>query len=442
MSAGRRYIKPAIVPAILVLGMVVAWFSWQHRAGKERILQTSRLQCEHALIRRDLVSAAEHLTRCQSLAPDSPTTYLHAARLARLTARVNDAEQILIAWERQHGRSPDITLEHALLKASYQECDATLEWYLLSRAHGTGRDRVCILEVLGDAYRRSYRLPEAKACFDQCLALQAENVAALVARAWLWKRIHQDARARADLEQAVAVNPDHDVAGQRLAELLLEKRLGAPNEAERHFQQLHARQPNNPVVLLGLARCRRALGDLDAALVFLEPLISSDQPDFHALIERGQIAMELAQPTEAIEWLRRAAEKAPHNREAQYNLAVCHQQLGNKDLAARCQWEVARIEADLKRLEELIQTLAVGQADDVPARIEIGRILLRHDREEEGLRWLSMVLQADQRNRAAHEELVNYYERKGMQSQAQSHREMLACIPSSAAVRPTKGFLP
>src|SRR5262249_52694005 len=159
-----------------------------------------------------------------------------------------------------------------------------------------------------------------------------------------------------------------------------------------------ARQPDNPAVLRGLARCRSELGQLDQARQLLDALLVTNPHDAESLFERGRLAMQLDQPVEAEDWLRKAMVEAPNHFELNYSLYLCLQQRGKQEEAAKQSARVKWLQTQLRRLAEL--TNKIGESpQDAGLRYEVGRIFLETGQDQEGLRWLASALHEDPRHR-------------------------------------------
>lgn len=197
--------------------------------------------------------------------------------------------------------------------------------------------------------------------------------------------------------------------------------IGAGTRA--HFEQLRARQPDNPAVLRGLARCRWDLGQLDEARQLLDSLLAAHPREAEALYDRGRLAMQLDQPAEAEAWLRKAVVEAPHHYEASYSLYQCLQRRGNNEEAAKQLARLERLQAQLDCLTEL--TKKIGDSPrDAGLRYEVGLIFLDTGQDHEGLRWLASAVQEDPGHSPTHLALAGYYERTGNSSMAARHRRL------------------
>jgi tetratricopeptide (TPR) repeat protein len=195
-------------------------------------------------------------------------------------------------------------------------------------------------------------------------------------------------------------------------------------EAVGPFEELRRRQPDNPAVLLGLAKCRRQLGQPDEARQLLDAVLAQNPEDAQALAEQGKLALAAGQASEAEAWLRRAAERAPRDREIVYNFVQCLRQLGKDDEADRCAALLKEIDADQRRMNRLVLEV-MQRPRDAELRYEAGMIFLRNGLTDDGLSWLAMALENDPRHRRAREALAEHYERSGRPDLAAPHREAL-----------------
>src|SRR5207249_199343 len=114
----------------------------------------------------------------------------------------------------------------------------------------------------------------------------------------------------------------------RLGEVLLEK--VHPLGAREHFELLRKRRPEDPAVLLGLARCRSLLSDFDSARDLLDKLLKKHPRHAEALVQRGKLALEQGNPKEGEAYLRKAVAQDPASPEALYGLVLCLRQGGRK----------------------------------------------------------------------------------------------------------------
>ena len=376
-----------------------------------------------AVQQRDFVQAQAHLGLCLKVWPTGARTHFLAARAAWRSGRYDEAEEHLAVCQRQQATDA-LQRERALMRA--QRGDRSVEDFLWSRVEQDDSDTALILEVLIQNYISTYRLTRALDALNLFLRRQPNDVQALLGRGWVWEQFFYFGNAVADYLRAVEVDPENDAARLRLAETLLV--TGPASAALDQFERLRQRQPAKPAVLLGLARCRRQLGQLNDARSLLDGLLArlpSETPDKDAAVlsERGRLALDEGKPAQAENWLRQAVALATYDRQTNYSLYQCLQQQGRTDQACQCRVTFERIDADLKRIDEVFKEVLRAPYD--PAlRSEAGVIFLRNGEPEKGLRWLSMALQQDPWHRPTHRALANYYQRSGRLDLAARHRQL------------------
>jgi Tfp pilus assembly protein PilF len=395
---------------------------------------------EEALDRGDFGQAEAHIKLVLESRPNNPEAHLLAARIARRailpvlpragealgfslatsTGRsvgsYDKAQQHLTKFKKLGGVAELFNLEQDLLKAQsggLPQVEADLKALVAQDPPETE----LILEALVKGYLQAYRLHEALACLDQWLE-RNDDVQALIWRGWVHERLRQTLAAKADYLRALELDPDKDDARLRLAEMLIGS---APAEAAAHFEILNRKQSADPSVTLGLAQCRRALGDTREARRLLDQLLARQPRYSPALLERGMIAMEESQPAEAERWLRQAVALDPYGRLTNYHIYLCLEQLGKKDEAQKVKAKLDKVIEDLKLMDET--TAKVSAAPHDPRwRYEAGMILMRNEQKEEGLRWLLSALEVDPRHAPTHAALADYYDREGKRDLATYHR--------------------
>jgi tetratricopeptide (TPR) repeat protein len=352
--------------------------------------------------------AVRHLQTCLRVWPDSPEVLLLSARAARRAGSYDEAERFLEKYRQARGVDDAGSFEQLLLSA---ERDA-------DQAAAVCRRRVeqddpaapLILEALARGYLRQYRLVEARFCLDRWLQKQPDNPQALSMEGQFHLDYeHAPDRALDSYRRAVELDPDHEEARQGLAIVLLETKSFA--EALPHLETLHRRYPDGLRVQVGLAECRDALGEPDAAQRLVDDILAR-QPDYApALAVKGQLAVERGQYDEAEKWLRQAVSRAPADHRARYSLTLCLMQSGQSEEAKRSEAELRVWEEDAKRFNEIVTRDMVKNPQDPELHFQLGRLLLRSGHREEGLRWLRSALRLDPGYEPARQALKEYLEK-------------------------------
>src|SRR5262249_47620391 len=150
-------------------------------------------------------------------------------------------------------------------------------------------DRPWILEALAQGYIKTHYLPEALHCLDQLLECRPNHVQALVFRGRVQERLERSQEALVDYRSALQLDPQQDEIRLLLAESLVQ--MAQAKEALSHFEFLNERQRGHPGVLLGLARCRRDLGEVDEARGILDALLKVQPQLVQALVLRGKLEL-------------------------------------------------------------------------------------------------------------------------------------------------------
>ena len=412
--------RRAVVSAGLSLALAVS----AAYGGRAMWLEHHLSAAEQAAERRDFASARNHLAPYLAAYPDSGPAHFLAARNARRDGRPDEATAHLEACRQMHYRPQDVDLERVLLKVQRGE---PFDDYLRERVEHDDPDSVLILEVLADVYLRNYRLWDALWSLDRYLELHPVEVKALIGRAFVWEKLNSFADAESDYRRALEIDPDNDTARLRFADLLLNRR-GTPDQAATEYERLRARDEDSPAYLLGLAGCRRKAGRLGEARQLLATLLRRHPHYPGALTEMGRVAQDDDKPAEAIDWLLQAIEAAPTDRVAYSTLLNCLRLTGREQEERDCRAVLERLDADLKRIDELTRA-ALGRPYDPDLRCELGILFLRNGEEAEGRRWLGLALEQDPAHKGAHRALAEHFEAKGKPELAAPHRRFVPKEP-------------
>jgi Tfp pilus assembly protein PilF len=386
----------ALVGLAAYLGGGRFWRDYQRRTAQK------------ALNRRDFAEARSRLARCLQSWPDDPELRVLAAQAARRDGDYEEADKHLGRCAQIGGNQDAISLERAMLAAQWGD-PARVEDYLLSRLRKEPPEADLICEALAQGYLKTHRLPEALHCLDRWLEHQPDNARALLWRGQVLERWNDPEGAVASYRRAVAVDPDNEKARRSLALALV--RCDRAAEAVERLESLQG-QGADTVILLGLARGRRSLGEGDEARRLLDEVLAAEPHNAEALGERGKLALQTGRAAEAEGWLRQALALDPYDRETNYAYYLCLRQQGREEEAARAREAVERIRADLQRVSELRQRIAASPRD-AGLRCEIGVIFLRNGQPREGVRWLESALQVDPGHGEARHALARYSQQTG-----------------------------
>jgi tetratricopeptide (TPR) repeat protein len=382
----RRTLRGALVAAALLAAALAVGGVAARRHWTADLLRRG----EAALAAREYGQAKDHLERYLAIRPDDARARLLAARAARRLREYDRAREHLRRCRQDGGDAAAVEIEHALI--DLQQGDASRVEALRLRSRADDELALVVLEAVIQYDLDTYRLRLAQDGLNRYLARRPDDLHALLGRGYLWEKLLSFADALADYRRAAAAHPDSERARERLAATLLI--AGTPGEALEQYQWLAARWPDRADVRLGLARCRRRLGQYDEAGALLDGLLADAPEDGHVLWERGQVELDQGRPADAEEWLRKALRHIPHDRKVTHSLYRCLLELGRAEEAGAFDARTAQLDADLKRLDEVCREV-MRRPDDAALRCEGGLLFLRNGERREGVRWLQMALKLD-----------------------------------------------
>src|SRR5262249_5166175 len=165
------------------------------------------------------------------------------------------------------------------------------------------------------------------------------------------------------------------------------------------------------------------LGQIDESRRALERALQCDPRHIDARWQLGELEVRSNHPEEALRWIAPLFEQWPEDSRLATTMAQALQQAGRTDEANKCWESVRKWQKSIDGLGMLIDRI---HADPTNAelRYEVGLLLLRCQSREDGLAWLSSVLQFDPMHRKTHRALADYYSKIGQSEQAERHRRL------------------
>ena len=392
----------------------VGWWSWQHFwiGGPLR-------RAEASWNKHRLAEALQHLAVGLQRAPRDPDMALLAARVARRLGDLDAAEEFLQWAAAASTPSAIAALERELLDLARRGLSGPAETKLRATADQLSQERSLILEALAEEHVKQYRVPTALALLDQALAAMPDNAVALRLRGRLHLQLADYPEAVRDLRRAADVDPD-DADGQQL---LADSLVKAGRFAEALPLLKRARQPHEAGILVRLAICSAAQGDLDQAQSLLLQALEQQSNYSVAMLELGRIHFERGHVEAAESWLRKALAADPADRRTHHLLVQCLR-LQRKDRQAdEQQAKAVQVVADLTRLRQILTDDLAKRPNDADLCHELGALHLRNGQPRPGVHWLEQALKIEANHRATHRALAQYYDQAGQADRAASHRE-------------------
>jgi Tfp pilus assembly protein PilF len=418
--------------ALLLLVIGGAGYASYRYLRAERDFQAAEAACG----RRDFGQARWLLESYLNDWPDSTRAHFLLARTARRSGLPMMAEHQLETCQRLEGPTERIALERTLLEVQQGGISRATEARLRQQITQNHPDSLQILEALSGGCLISYRFAAALVYLNEWLQREPGNY-----QAYLWRSMAHERRldfgsAADDARKAMTLEPDLLEAKVRLAQVLFLKKDF--QESAELFEPLYARQPENPVVALGLARAQINLNQTQAAERILDELVRRYPNDAPVLLERGRLALQVEQAGAAERWLRRAAGHAPYDYQTNYTLFLCLRQLDQTEEARKVEKHLKQLTADSARFRELSERLQ-QYPYDLSVRCEIARIYLSEGQNREAVRWLRSALKIDPACQPASQLLADYYESSGQPAQAATYRRLAKGMEAASSVRMPQG---
>lgn len=242
------------------------------------------------LERYEFEEAQQHLDLYLKVHPRSAAGHLLAAQTARRRDAYDEAETHLAAYLQLEGMTEAAARERLLVTA--QQGDLTeMEGLLTARTGPGDPEAVLVLEALAKGYLNRFWEVEALECLNPLLDRQPGHYRALLMRARVFENqalkgeTEREQDALRDYEKAVELKPMFE-ARLGLAGTLY--RLGRPRDALIEYERLRQEQPPNVEALLGAARCRYSLNEVDEARRLLDLALEQCPADAAAALERGR----------------------------------------------------------------------------------------------------------------------------------------------------------
>ena len=380
---------------------------------------------ERALKNYDFDQAHGELQLYVKVRSGDADVHLLAAQIARRCDAYDEAEKHLREAFQQSGMTEGFALERSLLSAQQGNFEA-VERSLWGRTGPDYPEAVLVLEALAKGYANHNRQAQTLFCLNLLLERDPNHPYALLARARAWedRAAHgekdRDEDALRDFEKAVELRPTFD-ARFGLAGALY--RVGRVRDALSQYEQLHQLRPAQIEVVLGLARCRYSLHEVQESKRLLQEVLDAQPDHAGALLELGRALLHEGQLGEAESLLRRAVTYSPpYQTEPLRVLCRCLEAEKKPEESRQFTDELERREAAVIDVERL--TAQAGREPlNVSLRYDIALKLIALGREEDGIAALKSVLDLDPRHVPANERLANYFEKLGQTDRAaQYHR--------------------
>jgi Flp pilus assembly protein TadD/mono/diheme cytochrome c family protein len=296
-SAPTRYGRRAVICAVVILGIGSFLFF-----GRGIMAWSARRMAAHQMNVGAISTSQRWLTWSAWFDSDNGGTQLMQAACFRRLEQAGWREALQLA-EQNGAPAAKIDQEQRLgaIQSGQVTEDVESEMVALLEA-GVPPHEVCTAVVQGYL---AHEAPEKAKALLEAWARDHPGDANLAYMAGIrWRWLGDRANAEREFRNAVASQPQHELARMALAQLLEEQhRL---DEALEQCVELAARFPANEPALSSLARLLRKQGRLDEARTVLKPLISRPDPPLVVVAEMALIEFESGSYEKAERWFERA----------------------------------------------------------------------------------------------------------------------------------------
>ena len=366
-------------------------------------------------------TAADHLRLCMGVWPENREVLLLSSRVARRSGAWEEADLLLDRYWNRYGDEDALAFERLLLRATRGELETAAPLLIARMTTGTPDARLAREAlVIGLLYR--FRWVEAELNLEGWLAASPEDTIAWVLRGKLQEQRSATSDALLSFRKVVELDPEHDEARLRMTTLLLQLRQG--EEALAHIDELRARLPDHPDVQVQWVRALALQGRTEESRAALDECLQRFPEFAPALAERGAIAVQAGDDRAAEDDLARVTRLAPGDYTSRQQYALVLARNGKPVEAAREREAIRQLEADQKRIDQLIGGPLQTRPNDPEVPHEIAMIALRSGQPSEGLRWLQAALQVDPGYAPSHQILAGYYQNTGNPALAARHRAL------------------
>jgi tetratricopeptide (TPR) repeat protein len=400
----RRSVVVAVLCLLILAGLTYfvfypSWTGWrQWRAAQE------------ALDDYDLPRAREILRDYLATRPrDAEGHFL----LARTTRRAGDYDEAVRLREKaaRLGAIPElIELERQLQEVQQIGVLGQTGELLKMYAHRRHPEEKYVLEALFKGDRGTLNMNRATVWLNLWVERFPDDWLPRLWRGEILESFAHFEAATADFQRVLELKPGRDEALLHLGQIALLDR-GRYADAQRYLGQYLVKHPDDPQALLGLARCQKGQGELDAAAATSRRILQKDAGHAEAAQMLGSIELEGGRLEEALRWLRLAERGKADEGETAHQLSLVLRRLGKSAEADAQEKRFQKIDAANRALEKNL-TAMLKTPRDPALRHQMGVAHLTLGHEEQAVKWFLSALYEDPAYKPSHQALADYYARR------------------------------
>ena len=428
-AKSKKYVPPVLAYAVIALCLIVTGSIGLIVVYPQIKAAYHWRRAQEAIDRFDLAKAKEHLSKCSEVWTSSGETEFLMARTCRRAGDVDSARQHLKKAKHLNWVAEQIQLEYLLIQAQTALLPSVEERLkgLLTEGH---QDDRLILEALVVGSFQGHFLQKA---YQWSTVWVEQHPDDWEARFYYASALEGGLRhdipdanemAAIEFQKALELNPYFPDIHLHLAQVFLLNNRS--RDALPHFQEYLNHHPNDPLALLGLARCWRSAGEPEEARATLERLFAAHPEDVGGYLLEAQLDLEEDNYKGAQEWLGNALRLDPDDRLSNQNMATAlrqeavalrsenrHQEADEKEKEAKeFEDRSQRIRQAYRRVEDINRKL-LQKPDDVGLRTEAATLLMSVGQKQDALRWLTSALLINPQYKPANDALKEFLRRFG-----------------------------
>jgi tetratricopeptide (TPR) repeat protein len=376
-----------------------AWVGWrQWQAAQE------------ALADYDLPRACEHLRRYLAARPSDADAHFLLARTLRRAREYTQAGHHLTEARRLGGIPELIQLERQLQEVQHGGVRGETGELLKMYARARHPEEKVILETLFVADRGTMNMNQATVWLNLWIERYPDDWLPRLWRGEMLESFGHFQEATADFKRLLELKPDRDEALLRLGLIALADR-GRYADAQHYLDRYLQKHPDHPEALVGLARCQKGRGELDAAAATARRILQKDPRHAEAAQVLGSIEAERGRLEEALAWLRVAEGGKADPRETAHQLSLVLGRMGKSAQAAAYEERFKKIDAASGALEKTLMAI-LTEPRNPALRHQMGVAHLTLGHEEQAIKWFLSALYEDPAYKPSHQALADYYARR------------------------------
>lgn len=375
---------------------------WQ---GPKAFRQVCRDRARTAISESQFGAARRWIERMRWGDSTSLNASLCEIRLLRKERKTSQAFELLAQAKRINPSSAELGFEEWLLQAQAGDLTAAERPLLIALRENAGDEsEICDALVLG--YLRAGQFFKAELTLQSWQADHPHDSRPWVLRGVMATKTEHWRDAAAAFREALRLSPNDPETTFFLADVLAMNRES--ESALPLFRRCVAALPDRVEVQLGLVRTLTNLGQFDEAIRLSEAIVRRHPTLIDASGALGETLLAAGQARRAVEVLQPAVDQSPNNIGLRFQFGTALRLAGRPE-EAESHLEFARQGRQELQQRGTLTRHALQSPNDLAVRVQLARLLLKYDLQEEGLMWLRGVLDADPHHADAHRQLAGYY---------------------------------